>query len=110
MHTEVEPIVTRLQQDVPAAEARIDDAMIALLSLTTSVVAARRDTAGVPAAKGHAMIQRLAKAQMSLVDISGEVFRVHGDLVTIGRETAGYDIHEDCPLQELAVVPLHAVA
>ena len=66
MHTEVEPIVTRLQQDVPAAEARIDDAMIALLSLTTSVVAARRDTAGVPAAKGHAMIQRLAKAQMSL--------------------------------------------
>src|SRR3546814_3043436 len=109
MHTEVEPIVTRLQQDVPAAEARIDDAMIALLSLTTSVVAARSDTAGVPAAKGHAMIQRLAKAQMSLVDISGEVFRVQGVLVTIGRATAGYDIHEAFPLPQSEVVTLHAV-
>src|SRR3546814_16643913 len=97
MHTEVEPIVTRLQQDVPAAEARIDDAMIALLSLTTSYVAARRDTAGVPVAKGNALIKRPAQAQMSLVHISGSGFPVHGALVTIGRENPGSDFPEDIP-------------
>ena len=110
MPIEVAPIIARLQTDVPVAEAILDDAMIAVLSLTTSVVTARRDTAGVPAAKGHAMIQRLAKAQMSLVDISGDVRRVHGELVTIGRETAGYDLHQDCPERKSAVLPLHAVA
>src|SRR3546814_14435148 len=102
MHTEVEPIVTRLQQDVPAAEARIDDAMIALLSLTTSGVAARRDTAGVPAAKGHGMIQRTDKAQKARVDIRGEVFSVQGGLVRIGRETAGHDLPQASPPQETA--------
>ncbi len=110
MPTEVELIAARLQHDVPVAEARIDDALIALFSLATSVVTARRDTPGVPAAKGHAMIKRLAHAQMSLVEVSGEVLRVHGELVTLGRETAGYDLHQECPQRKSAVLPLHAVA
>lgn len=110
MHIATSPIIARLERDVPATEAIIDDAMIALLSLTTSVVAARRDISGVPAAKGQAIIQRLAKAQMSLVDISGDVLRVHGELVTIGHETAGYDLHEKCPQRKSAALPLHAAA
>ena len=86
----------RLQRQVPAAETRIDDAMIAVASLMACVVSARRDTTGVPLVKGQATIQRLAKVQMALVDASGDVLRVHGDLADIAREPAGLDRHE-CP-------------
>lgn len=86
----------RLIREVPAAEVRIDDALIAVSSLMTSVVTARRDTNGVPATRGQATIRRLMKAQMALVDVSGDILRVHGELADIGRETAGYDLHE-CP-------------
>lgn len=99
----------RLQRDVPNAEATIDDALIAVSSLMTSIVTARRDT-GVPAVTGQSTIQRLAKAQMSLIDASGDVLRVHGDLLRIGKETAGLDLH-DCPSAQDASQPhLSAVA
>jgi len=96
MPKEITFTAARLVRDVPAAEIRIDDALIAISSLMASVVTARRDTLGVPAIRGHATIQRLMKAQMALVDVSGDILRVHGDLVDIGRETGGYDLHE-CP-------------
>lgn len=96
MSIEVNLTAARLARDVPAAETRIDDALIAVSSLMASVVAARRDTTGVPATKGHAAIQRIMKAQVALVTVSSDIYRVHGDLVDIGRETAGYDLHE-CP-------------
>ena len=86
----------RLQKAVPAAETQIDDALIAVSSLMATVVTARRDTLGVPAARGHATIQRLAKAQVALVGVRGDRLRVHGELADIGRETAGLDLHE-CP-------------
>ena len=86
----------RLQKAVPAAEIQIDDALIAVSSLMATVVTARRDTSGVPAARSHATIQRLAKAQVALVGVSGDILRVHGELAQIGRETAGLDLHE-CP-------------
>jgi hypothetical protein len=96
MPKEITLTTARLARDVPSAEIRIDDALIAVSSLMASVVTARRDTVGIPAIKGHAAIQRLMKAQMALVDVSGAILRVHGDLVEIGRETAGYDLHK-CP-------------
>lgn len=103
-------ITVRLEEDVPTAERKIDDALIAVSSLMTSAVAARRDTVGVPAAKGHATIQRIARVQRALIDASGDVMRVHGQLVEIGRETAGYDLHE-CPKTARAtVVPLSSAA
>jgi Arc/MetJ family transcription regulator len=86
----------RLQHQVPSTEIRIDDAMIAVASLMASVVTARRDTAGVPPVKGHATIRRLARMQTALVEVSGDALRVHSDLVDIGRETGGLDMHE-CP-------------
>lgn len=88
--------ITRLERDVPEAELRIDDALVAVSSLFTSIVSARREIGGVPAVEGQATIHRLAKAQLALVGVSGEMLRVHGDLVRIGKETAGYDLHE-CP-------------
>ena len=86
----------RLQRDVPAAEGRIDDALVAIASLMTTIVTARRDIASIPAVAGQATIHRLAKAQLALVGVSGDVLRVHGELARIGTETAGYDLHE-CP-------------
>lgn len=101
MSDKIDLTVVRLQRQVPEAETRIDDALIAVSSLMTSVVMARRDTKGVPVIKGHAAIQRLAKVQLTLVDASGDVFRVHGDLAHIAQETAGLDLHE-CPSQAVA--------
>lgn len=100
----------RLEKEVPDAEVRIDDALIAVSSLMTSVVSARREVEGVPPAKGQATIQRLAKAQLALIDASGDVLRVHGDLVQIGKETAGYDLHECPALTGPAAPKLQAVA
>ncbi|MGL3822775.1 hypothetical protein [Sphingopyxis sp. R3-92] len=100
----------RLEEDVPAAERRIDDALIAVSSLMTSAVTARRDTDGVPATRGHAAIRRIAKVQNALIDASGDVMRIHGELVEIGRETAGYDLHK-CPNSARSnVVPLSSAA
>jgi len=102
--------IARLQNDVPAAERTIDDALIAVSSLMTSAVAARRDIGGVAPARSHATIRRIAKVQNALIDASGDVMRVHGELVDIGRETAGYDLHE-CPnVAGATVVPLSAAA
>ncbi|WP_263588882.1 hypothetical protein [Sphingopyxis sp. GC21] len=102
-------MAARLQQDVPAAEAKVDDAIIALSSLMTSMVTARRES-GVPAKTGQATILRLAKAQMSLVDVSSDVLRIHGDLIEIGKETGSYDLR-DCPNGSAGTTPhLAAVA
>lgn len=100
-------MAARLEQDVPSAEARVDEAIIALSSLMTSMVAARRET-GVPAQTGQAAILRLAKAQMSLVGVSNDVLRIHGELLDIGRETGSYDLR-DCP-KGSAQTPPHLAA
>ncbi len=96
MSSIIPTMTARLEREVPDAEFRIDEALVAISSLMTSIVTARRDIKGVPPVKGQATIQRLAKAQLALVDVSGDILRVHGDLVQIGKETAGYDLHE-CP-------------
>lgn len=88
-------ITARLARDVPHAETAIDAALIAVSSLMTSVVTARRET-GVPAKTGQGTILRLARAQMSLAAVSGDILRAHGELAEIGKETAGYDLRE-CP-------------
>lgn len=89
-------VAARLQQNVPNAETRIDDALIAVSELMTSIVCARRDV-DVPGSTGQATIYRVAKAQMSLIEASGNVLRAHSDLVKIGQEKAGFDLHPDCP-------------
>lgn len=106
----IEKEAARLQQTVPHAESRIDDALIAVSELMTNIVSARRDV-DVPGSTGHSTVLRVAKAQMSLIEASGNVYRAHSDLVRIGRETAGWDIHPDCPKAAVAVpAKLAAVA
>ena len=102
--------VARLERDVPSAEFRIDDALVAVSTLMTSVVTARRDTAGMPPARGQASMRRLVKAQLSLLDAGADILRVHGELVEIGRETAGYDLHECPDVVSASIHPIGAAA
>src|SRR3546814_12615522 len=71
-------MAARLQRDVPTAESKVDDAIIALSSLMTSMVTARRES-GAPAKTGQATILRTAKAQLSLVDVSSEKRKSGGE-------------------------------
>jgi hypothetical protein len=109
MSSSITNTAARLQRDVPATEFRIDDALVAVSSLMTTIVTARRDIESIPAVAGQATIRRLAKAQLALVGVSGEVLRVHGELARIGTETAGYDLPE-CPDAPSAALPLRSVA
>ncbi|WP_439486481.1 hypothetical protein [Blastomonas fulva] len=109
MPVSVTDTAARLSRDVPLAELSIDDALIAVSVLMTSIITARRETPDVPAARGQATIRRLAKAQTALIDASGEVLRVHGDLRSLAREVAGYDLHE-CPKVAGRIASLRAVA
>lgn len=109
MSQNIAAMAARLQRDVPHAEGSIDDALIAVTSLTASVVMARRAT-GVPASTGQGTILRLVEAQMSLVKVSGNILRAHGELAEIAQETAGYDLRE-CPTSAgTDVVPLSSAA
>lgn len=109
MSENIAAMTARLQRDVPNAEISIDDALIAVSSLLTSVVTARRAT-GVPAKTGQGTIIRLAEAQMSLVKVSGSILRAHGELAEIGKETAGYDLRECPPAAISGSAPLARVA
>lgn len=102
-------MAARLQREVPNAETSIDDALIAVSSLMTSVVTARREI-GVPTKTGQGTIIRLAKAQMSLVEVSGSILRAHGELVQIGKESAGYDLRECPPAAGTETAPILSVA
>lgn len=109
MSQNIAAMTARLQREVPNAETSIDDALIAVASLMTSVVTARRES-GVPAKTGQGTIIRLARAQMSLVEVSGDILRAHGELVEIGRETAGYDLRECPAVAATGIAPLSSVA
>ncbi|GAB5486498.1 MAG: hypothetical protein Pars2KO_00680 [Parasphingorhabdus sp.] len=87
----------QIKRDLPQTEASVDEALISVSELMSTLVQARL-SAGVPASTGQVAIRRLAKAQMALVDASSDVLRVHGELKKIGREHGFGDIHE-CPEQ-----------
>ncbi len=54
MSSIIASMAARLQRDVPATEGRIDDALVAVSSLMTTIVSARRDIGGVPRRGGPA--------------------------------------------------------
>lgn len=101
----------QIKRDVPLTEASIDQALISVSNLMSTLVQARLD-AGVPAATGQVAVRRLAKAQMALVEASSDVLRVHGELNKVGQEFAGMDVHETCPPAQAAAAQgkLHSVA
>jgi hypothetical protein len=95
MTRKFELAAARISREVPATEACLDDALISMSSLITTVVQARKDT-GVAASTGQGTIVRLAKAQMALLTASSDMLRVHKDLASLAQVHAGFDLHE-CP-------------
>ena len=95
MSYEIKKAKDQISQDMPHSEYSIDQALVSVSDLMSTLVKARLNT-GVPASTGQAAILRLAKAQMALVDASSDVLRVHGELKKIGEEHAGWD-DQECP-------------
>jgi Cu/Zn superoxide dismutase len=87
--------IARITRQVPEAEASVDEAIIKISSLITTLVQARQ-VSDVPAATGQMTLMRLSKVQMSLVQVGNDVLRAHKDLAKIGEVHAGFHIHE-CP-------------
>ncbi|MEP2103585.1 MAG: hypothetical protein ABJP02_15755 [Parasphingorhabdus sp.] len=96
MSYEIKKAKDQISQDMPHSEYSIDQALVSVSDLMSTLVKARLNT-GVPASTGQAAILRLAKAQMALVDASSDVLRVHGELKKIGREQGIGDSHNECP-------------
>ncbi|MEH6756188.1 MAG: hypothetical protein V7676_01605 [Parasphingorhabdus sp.] len=98
MSYEIKKATDQIGQDMPHTEYSIDQALLSVADLMSTLVKARLNT-GVPASTGQAAILRLAKAQMTLVDASSDVLRVHGELKKLGTEYAGFPDHECPPAQ-----------
>ncbi|MBO9498596.1 MAG: hypothetical protein J7496_11255 [Novosphingobium sp.] len=83
----------RITRDLRDAETALDEALLKQSSLLATMVTARRETASDPFT-GHEALLRLTRSQQTLVTAAGELARVHGGLLEVGREIAGVD---DCP-------------
>lgn len=101
MSYEIKKAKDQIGQDMPNTEYSIDQALVSVSNLMSTLVNARLST-GVPASTGQAAILRLAKAQMALVDASSDVLRVHGELKKIGTEYGMPDIH-NCPPAQASI-------
>lgn len=88
----------RIARDISAAERALDEALIRHSSLFTTMVSARRETGSAPFT-GHEALLRLAKAQQALLEAGGNLARVHGSLLEVGREKGVLD---ECPPDEKA--------
>jgi hypothetical protein len=85
----------RITRDLHEAEAALDEALIRQANLLATMVRARRETAVGPFTGQEALL-RLAASQKAMLDASGELARVHGKLVDVGREM-GSGIADGCP-------------
>lgn len=84
----------RISRELVDAESALNDALLKQSQLFTSMIAARRDV--VPGHfTGQDVLMRLNRSQQELLASGGDLARVHGRLVDIGREVAG--TVDDCP-------------
>ena len=81
---------------VPATEAAIDHALLAIANLTSTLVSARLETSVAPST-GQQMLIRLVKAQSNLLTVSNDVLRVHGELRKVQTEYCFPDVVPGCP-------------
>ena len=89
----------RITRELPAAERSVDEAIAALSDLMATLARAR-SASELPASTGQSTIMRLAKAQMSIVGVSSDVLRVHGDLLALAGETMSWT---ECPPDKVLV-------
>ncbi len=77
-------------------EAKTDAALLAAASLMQELVEARAATDVVPHTGQEALL-RLARAQLSLIEGSTNIFRVHDSMSQIGRELGIFDEDDATP-------------
>ena len=88
----------RIRRQLRDAESKADAALQASSSLMATMIDAR-SIDGVEVNVGQKAIIRLAKAQQAFVDGTSDLFRVHDEMVRIGREMGIMD--EETPASGL---------
>ena len=96
MSNELRKSALAIGKAVPAAETALDNALLAMANLTTTLVTARLET-GVAPSTGQNALVRLATAQLDLVSVSSDMLRVHGELKKVQREVCLPDVVPGCP-------------
>jgi hypothetical protein len=86
----------RIARELAEAEASLNEALLRQSHLFTTMLTARRDT-GVGAAIGQDALLRLAKSQQTLLSAGGDLARVHGRMLEIGKDMGVIRMQEDCP-------------
>lgn len=91
----------RIARQLKQAEAKTDEALLALSELMSTLVRARSATEVVPHTGQSALI-RLAQAQRSIIDGGSDLFRVHDVMSSIGLELGVLDEPNSTPPSGLA--------
>lgn len=86
----------RIARQLAEAEASLNAALIKQSQLFTTMVTARQET-GVAATLGHDVLLRMTKSQMTMLSAGGDLARVHGRLLEIGRDLDVVRMDDDCP-------------
>lgn len=86
----------RIAREMREAEKALDDALVRQSSLLTAMVTARRET-GVAPFTGQGALMRLVRSQQTLLSASGDIARVHGELLKVQESVTGFD---KCPPNE----------
>ncbi|MCX7283770.1 MAG: hypothetical protein NTX28_06965 [Novosphingobium sp.] len=85
----------RITRDLHEAEAALDEALIRQANLLATMVRARRETSVGPFTGQDALL-RLAASQKAILQASGELARVHGNLVAVDHQVQA-GLADDCP-------------
>lgn len=93
MKMDTETARLRIARGTHEAEQAVNEALLKSSRLFATLVEARQETES-PAFTGHQELIRLAKGQQGLLDVAGELARVHGGLLKLQEQVTGFD---DCP-------------
>lgn len=86
----------RIARELAEAEASLNEALLKQSNLFSTMLIARRET-GTAASLGQDALMRLAKSQQTLLNAGGDLARVHGRLLEIGKDLNVIRMEEDCP-------------
>ncbi len=88
----------RIARQLHDAEKTADAALLASSELMTSLILARSNPA-VIVHTGQQALMRLVRAQQSIIDGTNDLFRVHAEVSSIGKELNLLDEEGSTPLK-----------
>ncbi|WP_236710710.1 hypothetical protein [Novosphingobium barchaimii] len=87
----------RISRQLPEAELSLDSALLASAQLMETILLTPREEGEQPYAR-QAALMRLAKAQRLLIESQNDMFRLHEEMLGIGREIEAVgDDDGNCP-------------